>query len=132
MSAVTVPEWVDAAITKAREVEADPPRYVIPNRYPFTYAYDFVRSHRDEFADAAGKPFATMGRNTPSRSDVAGWFTKALGGGNSRDPLNVAVARRIADAAIEDEGLVWPDGITPDIAIAARSTIGPDGRYSWT
>lgn len=124
-----IPEWVDAAIAKTREV--DPPRHVIPSRYPFTYAYDYVRSHRDEFATAAGKPFGDMLPNGASRSEVAGWFAIVFHG-NSRDPLNVAAARRIADAAIEDEGLVWPDGITPDSAIAARSTIGPDGRYSWT
>lgn len=50
--------WLTATINKALNPDPDPQARVSPTRYPFTYAYDFVRSHADEFRamDVLGAP----------------------------------------------------------------------------
>lgn len=118
-------DWIDAAIEKAND--PDPAWPVIPRRYPFTYAYDFIRSHGTAVNEAATHVDVPL-PDGASRSEAAGWLTIAVGE-DSRHPDKVAAARRFADAYIAEHHLVWPDGIDGDSIIASRRQ--PDGSYNW-
>jgi hypothetical protein len=84
-----LPDWVTAGL---EAVEADQEaRQVIPGRFPFTYAYDFLRSHPAAFSAPEGM----------SRADVAGWPGGRL---SAEQQLDVCIA--LAYAYIWAEGLV--------------------------
>jgi hypothetical protein len=123
-----VPPWVGAAIDRAMRV--NDPQWVIPNRYPFTYAYDFVRNHSEAFR-RADTPGANLLPLFPSRGDVASWMRIVADDLGSRSPVNVAICRALADAYITEHGYVWADGDTPDGVIAEKSRRQPDGTYYW-
>lgn len=82
------PHWVLATIA---QIEARPTtgETFIPTRYPYTYAYDYLRSHATDFGidqDTAG-----------SRSATAGWLRQHLGYG-SDDPRHLPIVEALADA----------------------------------
>jgi hypothetical protein len=109
MSETTLPEWVTAGL---EAVEADEEaRQVIPGRFPFTYAYDFLRSHPAAF----GAPEAM------SRADVSGWLGERL---SAEQQLDVCIA--LAYAYIWAEGLV----VTPEASarFVAVTNGGEAGR----
>lgn len=94
---------------------------VTPGRYPFTYAYDHLRAHRDEYGipDDVGS----------SRGDMAGWLRDRLGL-DSQDPSYVTLVRGLADRHIAEHGYVWPAGTSPSTAVAERGRF--DGvRWFW-
>ena len=94
-------DWVTDGITAVNEQER-PRQKVIPSRYPFTYAYDYIRSHPEFIAQAPHQALSAP----RSRGEAATWLRAQTGTGGSTDPRYVAVCRLIADAAIADLGAV--------------------------
>lgn len=74
------------------ELNAHPAPPFIPTRYPYTYAYDYIRSHNEEF----GVPLAT------SRADCAGLFKDG--------PAKEEVVRLLADAYLREHGIIKTNG----------------------
>lgn len=78
-----VPDWVVAGIAAVQDIP-NPRETVIPGRFPFTYAYDYLRSHAEIFgvpADVAG-----------SRAAVSGWVNERLGqSATSESPEKIRV-----------------------------------------
>ena len=90
---VKVPEWIAQSIAEVQR-----PTEAIPTRYPYTYAYDFVRGHAETFGLYG----------LPSRAEVARWLRLRLGVDDD-SPLLDAVVRRLADAYLAEHNEVLPD-----------------------
>lgn len=106
--------WVNICIQKAEEPKVRVP--VTPTRYPYTYAYDFLRGHAAVF----GMPAEFVG----SRSQTSAWLQEQIGGrAKSREWLaenalegadyrHYLVCCKLADAYIREWDLVWEDDPT--------------------
>ncbi|WP_443172672.1 hypothetical protein [Nonomuraea sp. KM90] len=85
-----LPAWIIDAIASVQQ-----PTPASPERYPYTYAYDFVREHHPAFG------FPDM----PSRADVARWLRSRLQAHSEDAPVLAAAARpcrRLPDRAQRD------------------------------
>lgn len=96
----SVPQWVDSGIQKALA----PPKPVKASRdrYPYTYAYDFLRAHAADF----GLPDWV-----DSRSACAAWLREAFSGGSAdieEDPAFQVTLKRLADAYLKEHNMVLP------------------------
>lgn len=91
--------WFSAMVRHIEEKRAKP-RSVSSPRYPFTYAYDFVKLHADEF----GLPQEHHG----SRIGVAKWLRHQLGVGSEHD-LYKMVCYTLADAYLREYNIVLAD-----------------------
>lgn len=85
-----IPSWVTNYIDLILQ-----PKLGIATRYPYTYAYDFIRSHAEVFGL----------EGTPSRADVGQWLYDALGVDDS-SPLHRAVCEALADAYLKEHNEV--------------------------
>lgn len=97
-----IDEWVIEGIEKAKNERPLENKKVIRTRYPYTYAYDFVRSHPGAFG--------LDGAKSHSRADVARIVTEKVGGDGIRtysEAKALEVCIQLADAYIEEQGLVW-------------------------
>ena len=83
---MNVPGWITRII---EDIQA--PTMGIPTRYPYTYAYDFLRSHADMFEIDASWDVC-------SRSSMALWLHEQLGTKDDSDPLHRAVCEALANA----------------------------------
>lgn len=72
-----------------RKIETETPRFnkLIPGRYPYTYAYDYMRSHAREF-----------GVDAASRADCAGLLSK--------NPDKDLILYLLADAFIREHNII--------------------------
>lgn len=81
---------IDEVRSTVAEIEAIPTAMerFTPTRYPYTYAYDYLKTHAQEFG-LSDKPFVTL-----SRSDCAELFR-----GN---PNKDEICRLLADAYLRE------------------------------
>jgi hypothetical protein len=66
----------------------------IPGRYPYTYAYDFLRAHPADFG-------VTDQRSLMSRAEAAGWLECQV----SSETERIEICLRLADAYIRENNI---------------------------
>ena len=79
-------------------IQTEGVNYVNPGRYPFTYALDYIRTHRSEFGFD----------QDISRSEATAWLRKEFNQpefGYTR--TYIGVLRSLADAYLKEFQLVW-------------------------
>lgn len=98
---ISMPEWVTQGILNVEKERNEPVVLVIPTRYPFTYAYDYIRSHAAAFDLTPREGEACL-----SRMDITRVLRKRLGVGSDH-PYYRAVCAYLADEYIREHQLVW-------------------------
>jgi len=90
-----IPDWVTRGITETLK-----PRAAIPGRYPYTYAYDFLRSNASVFGIPEGL----------SRAEAARLLRDRLGAPDdgSPDPEVEQVCKALADAYLRENNEILP------------------------
>jgi hypothetical protein len=94
-----LPAWIIDAIASVQRASVQRPTPASPARYPYTYAYDFVRQHHPAFG------FPDM----PSRADVATWLRSRLRAHSEDAPVLAAAVRALADAYLSEHNEVLPE-----------------------
>ena len=89
---------VSDLLTILDNIEPDSGEQFSPTRYPYTYAYDFLRFHAAEFgipADVAG-----------SRSAVSRWLRDYVESPHDKDTdAHELLVRQFADAYLSEHGI---------------------------
>lgn len=102
-----IPAWVAEGIDVA--TAASPGERFSATRWPFTYAYDFVRQHPEAFGVTSDKILEVEEGESHflSRGGCSQVLRDRLGV-DSSDPLYVAVCERLAGAYCAANGVVVP------------------------
>lgn len=100
---------LDAAIALCDKPE--PRMEFNPRRWPYTYAYDFVRGHSECFTEALGIDESHPNWPWLSRADVAGLISARAGEGHGANELKRMVCERLAAAYCRENRITVPEGV---------------------